>query len=574
VTRDLDTGEVRRYHDDPNIPRDGTLLDGVRVLQNARLVVFHNGVGFDTLVLKEFYDVNLWYTDLIYDTLVASHLFYPRIADVDKIKGLPSKLVGRHSLAAWGHRLGVQKGEFGEQEGAFNTFSEEMLEYCVQDTVVTAEVYNFLETKRKEKGWPDESVALEHAYAWEMARMMDHGFPFDRDAAERLMAYVRSEMKLVDEELHALLGPVVTVMKTKTKTEPVNLNSTMQIVKKMEELWDYEHTAFSPESGRPQFDGDVILGLPDDLPIKPLLLKRVSLEGARKRLEGDRKKGGGLLDHAVKHDDGNWWIHHYSNHNGARTGRNTHSHPNINMPRVTSPWGKEFRGMVRVPDDMLDEWTMVGIDMSGVDARMIAHYIEPYDDGKMIRAIVEEDIHAQNAELIKDIIPGIQRNDAKNPFYATAYGGGAKRVGLTLGVGPKKGGQVRRRFREAVYGLDQLIKDTEAEVNKNGFLVGLDGRILYPEAAFSAVNCRAQGGAAVVMKEATVRAGQFMAQYPSKAHLVIHLHDEGQFLCKRKYAEDLGILFVECIKEAGVRWNVKCPLDGEYKIGDSWAETH
>jgi len=33
-------------------------------------------------------------------------------------------------------------------------------------------------------------------------------------------------------------------------------------------------------------------------------------------------------------------------------------------------------------------------------------------------------------------------------------------------------------------------------------------------------------------------------------------------------------LAVECLKAAGVAFDLRCPLDGEYKVGTTWAETH
>ena len=39
-------------------------------------------------------------------------------------------------------------------------------------------------------------------------------------------------------------------------------------------------------------------------------------------------------------------------------------------------------------------------------------------------------------------------------------------------------------------------------------------------------------------------------------------------------AEKFGWLAVECIKAAGIKLNLRCPLDGEYKVGKTWADTH
>jgi len=31
---------------------------------------------------------------------------------------------------------------------------------------------------------------------------------------------------------------------------------------------------------------------------------------------------------------------------------------------------------------------------------------------------------------------------------------------------------------------------------------------------------------------------------------------------------------VSCIQAAGLEWELNCPLDGEYKVGANWSETH
>jgi len=79
-------------------------------------------------------------TKMEFDTLVMSRLLNP---DRERPKGLPQK-VGPHSLKAWGYRLGIYKGEYGEQDGAWDEFSQDMLDYCAQDVNVTEQVYREL----------------------------------------------------------------------------------------------------------------------------------------------------------------------------------------------------------------------------------------------------------------------------------------------------------------------------------------------------------------------------------------------------------------------------------------------
>ncbi len=58
------------------------------------------------------------------------------------------------------------------------------------------------------------------------------------------------------------------------------------------------------------------------------------------------------------------------------------------------------------------------------------------------------------------------------------------------------------------------------------------------------------------------------------AKFVANIHDEWQIQVKESQAEAVGILGVEAIVKAGEHFKMRCPLDGEFKIGESWYETH
>jgi len=56
--------------------------------------------------------------------------------------------------------------------------------------------------------------------------------------------------------------------------------------------------------------------------------------------------------------------------------------------------------------------------------------------------------------------------------------------------------------------------------------------------------------------------------------IVANIHDEWQIEVPEQDADWVGKIAVKCIEEAGEFFNMRCPLTGEYKIGDSWNETH
>lgn len=112
-------------------------IDALADIIHDQVVVAHNGIGFDAVVMEELYEAK---PKMVIDTLVMSRVLNP---DRERPQGLPQR-VGPHGLEAWGYRLGFYKGEYGKQENAWDEYSEEMLQYCKQDVMLTAKVYEAL----------------------------------------------------------------------------------------------------------------------------------------------------------------------------------------------------------------------------------------------------------------------------------------------------------------------------------------------------------------------------------------------------------------------------------------------
>ena len=136
VTRDVDTDEVHTF--DPN-----NIEEGIKLLDKADMLIGHNIIEYDLRVLEKLHGYK--YTGQTLDTLVYSRTIWPDIREVDiklhKQDRMPLALIGRQSLKAWGYRLGELKGVFGSDSEDFGTFSQEMLDYCVQDTLVNHKLY-------------------------------------------------------------------------------------------------------------------------------------------------------------------------------------------------------------------------------------------------------------------------------------------------------------------------------------------------------------------------------------------------------------------------------------------------
>jgi DNA polymerase I-like protein with 3'-5' exonuclease and polymerase domains len=268
-------------------------------------------------------------------------------------------------------------------------------------------------------------------------------------------------------------------------------------------------------------------------------------------------------------------IHGYVNTNGAVTGRMTHSRPNVaQVPANDAPYGEECRELFMVPKGR----KLVGCDAAGLELRMLAHYMFPYDNGEYAQAVLHgrkedgTDAHTMNAKAL-----GKTRSEGKTWFYGFIYGAGNKLLG---GGDPSKGQRLRAKFLRNLPALKRLINDVQQKIRDTmdkeegipGRLNGLDGRPLYSRSLHSSLNLLLQSAGAVLMKQALVIADRRLDK--TRCEFVGNIHDEFQVESDADYAETCGQILRQSIIDAGEHFKLNVPMDGEYAIGDSWKETH
>ena len=149
VVRDIEDAEMPIVFDHKP---ERSIEQGVKELEEADVLIGHNIIGFDVPLLQERFPDFAPKGKLV-DTLVLSRIYYPDVQERDyqrRPKGMPQRLYGRHSLEAWGHRLRVFKGDFGKHDGAWDTYTPEMLDYCIQDTEVTLKLYELMQRRMAE----------------------------------------------------------------------------------------------------------------------------------------------------------------------------------------------------------------------------------------------------------------------------------------------------------------------------------------------------------------------------------------------------------------------------------------
>ena len=571
-------------------------------LQRADVVIGHNIINFDIPAITKVYPwFQLGKQVKVVDTLILSRLIYADLSDWDnkliKANKLPQRLFKSHSLEAWGYRLGNNKGEYS---GGWDAWSQDMEDYCEQDVAVTLQLYKHLMAQE----YSQEAMDLEHSVAHIIQRQTSYGYYFNTQAAVKLWAEWTDKLFMMGQELtqvfkprvvpkgkpfipkrdNAKMGYVTGVPVQKYETLSFNPNSRAHITAWLKELYDWSPTEFTP-SGEPKVDESVLKDLP--YPEAIALTKYMTLA---KRIS-QMATGKGAWLHYV--DSQTSRIYGSVITNGAVTGRMTHSKPNLaQVPAGYSPYGHECRSLFTVPAGK----ELVGADAAALELCCLAGYMARLDNGAYIETVLKgdksngTDIHSVNAKALgldpKLIYPDGQsgRDMAKTWFYAFVYGAGDVKLGTLLTTGnllkvKDAGTASRKRFMKNLPALGTLIKQIQDKVKSQGFLKGLDGRTLHIRGAHSAPNTLLQSAGAILMKKALVILdGKLQADLGLVAgvdyEFVANVHDEWQIECNKGLGETIGKIAKESIKLAGEHFGFRCPLDGDYKVGTSWAETH
>jgi uncharacterized protein YprB with RNaseH-like and TPR domain len=137
---DTETNQTLVYNDEGNTE---PITRGIQRLEDASQIVGHNIINYDLPVIRKLYP---WFSNVgrVLDTLVLSRVCHPDILTTDKKrkwKQMPLQLYGRHSLEAYGYRLGEYKGSFGKDTD-WKEWSQEMQDYMIQDVVVTTKLWD------------------------------------------------------------------------------------------------------------------------------------------------------------------------------------------------------------------------------------------------------------------------------------------------------------------------------------------------------------------------------------------------------------------------------------------------
>ncbi len=556
VAQNPESGEIFKFP--PN-----KLEEGYQFLTTADRLIGHNIIGFDIPMVHKFSDVDLSDKEVI-DTLVLSRLFNPTRD-------------GGHALESWGYKLGYPKIEFSD----YQNYSTEMLDYCVRDVQLNTLVLG--ELRKESKGFSKESIDLEQDVAKIIKGQEVNGFKFNMHSAQILLAELRERMQKIEDEVHTTFKPkwVDTKQVTPYIKKDGNLSKRGLTDDEYQRCLDTEdYSPFMRQTlqefnlGSRKQIGEYLIDFgwkperftPTGQPIvdEKTLSEITHIHEAK--LIADfllLQKRIAQVDSWVEAVQEDGRVHGFVIPNGTITGRMTHRKPNMaQVPSVSSPYGKECRACWTVDEGNV----LLGVDASGLEIRMLAHYM---DDKDFIKEILDGDIHTANQRAAKLE----SRNQAKTFIYALMYGAGDEKLGKVVGGNTSDGKRAREHFFDNKPSFKSLRDRVQRAANKK-YLKGLDGRKLYIRNNHAALNTLLQGAGSIVMKKGLSILANRLELSMTPFKFVANIHDEWQIEVSECRANKVGTLAVQSIIDAGNHFNLRCPLDGEFKIGRDWSETH
>ncbi len=413
-------------------------------------------------------------------------------------------------------------------------------------------------------------VSLEHQVAQILTQQQIHGWYFNEQEARNLESTLRKELedttRVLREQFPFVAGALFTP-KRDNRTQGYVNGAELQRLKELNPTsrdhiaWILQtHCGWTPtlmtsKSGKPIIDETVLKDIGTDIALSFLRLLELT-------------KALGMISEGV-----NAWqklvtksrIHHHCSV-ATSTFRCAHRSPNL----AQVPSDERFRKLFTASPGK----TMVGADLSGIELRMLAHYLARYDQGRYTKILLTGDIHTENSNRI-----GVSRRAVKTITYAFLYGCGNRKLGLTYDkqlsddAATKKGKELREAYVDAIPGLKELLAAVH-KASTRGYVYGLDNRRILVDSRHKSLNYLIQGSSAIIAKRWMVLANVHSQQMSLRCNQLAFIHDELQYESSPKHVDDLKSLLVLTAAQAGEYYNLRTPIAAEAKSGATWADVH
>jgi len=410
-------------------------------------------------------------------------------------------------------------------------------------------------------------LTLEHRVAEILTEQEIHGWYFDEPAAWQLTSTLQRELEETCELLrnrYAFVKGAEFTPKRPNKTQGYVTGATFTRLKELNPssrdhiAWILQtHHGWKPSqltaTGKPIIDEPILKDI--GIEASDMFLRILTLT----KMLGMLSEGDNAWLKLVKNNR----IHHHCSV-ATNTFRCAHRRPNL----AQVPSDAEFRRLFKASPGQV----MVGADLSGIELRMLAHYLARYDEGRYASILLHGDIHQENADKI-----GISRRQVKTVTYAFLYGAGDAKLGksydaqLTESQAKKKGKEIRQAYMDAVPGLEKLVTAVKSKA-ESGYINLCDGRRCSVDGSHKALNYLLQGSAGVLAKR------WLLINHENTRELccsqLAFVHDEIQFECSPEHVEALRTSLVRSAEAAGKYYDLRIPIAAEAQVGGNWSEVH
>ena len=417
-------------------------------------------------------------------------------------------------------------------------------------------------------------IKLEHEVAHILAQQELHGWKFNEQAAWKLASTLGQELRDTQEVLrnkHPYVAGAEFTPKRDNKTsgyvqgatftrlKELNPTSRDHIAWILETFYKWKLTKKTP-TGKPIIDEIVLKEIvaTGGPPIASDFMRCLDIT---KKLGMISEGTNAWLKLCTKHER----IHH---HCSVTTATHRASHRNPNLAQV--PSDERFRELFTASPGL----TMVGADLSGIELRMLSHYLARFDGGRYADILLNGDIHQVNADKV-----GVSRSQIKTISYAFLYGAGDEKIGhsydkqLSSTQAKRKGKEIRAAYVEAIDGLSELLTAIK-KASERGYVQSIDKRRIVLDSPHKALNYLLQSGAGVVAKRWMVINQDHIKELNLCCSQLGFIHDEIQFEVEPNHAKDLCSSLVLSSTEAGEYYKLRCRIDAEASQGTTWKDTH
>ena len=417
-----------------------------------------------------------------------------------------------------------------------------------------------------------EWVKLEHQVAQLLTTQELHGWYFDERSAWQLSSSLRAELEKTCQLLrdgHAYVeGPQFTP-KANNKRYGYIAGATFTRITELNPT-SRDHIAWflrKHHGWEPTLKTKAGKAVIDEVVLKEVASSGITIaEDFLKCLTITKKLG--MISQGV-----NAWlklcttasrIHHHCSV-ATNTHRASHKRPNLSQV----PSDHDCRQLFKATPGKV----MVGADLSGIELRMLAHYLSKWST-EFADTLLNGDIHQVNADRV-----GVSRSEIKRITYCFTYGGGNLKLGKTFDAqlsdeqAKAKGAELRQAFVSSIDGLAELLEAIKLASNR-GYVKSIDGRPIKVDSQHKALNYLLQSGAGVIAKRWMVLNDTATKELDIPCNQLAFIHDELQFETHPNYADSLSTSLERTAGDAGRYYNLRIPIAAEAKQGYSWADVH